>query len=326
VEPGDDTPLGAEIADQADAMLRRMRASTSRPRPRRRALPRLLVGVSVIRRRQRAPGTSSAQGDRVALLPLRRRKAAAHHRQKLRRRAARRHGSHFTCGATRPACRSAPASAEAITRAWIYTGFTGIDGQSFIETYSHPYVYAELPMNIKEGTPEFQRVVTALRNLMVDQRGIISPGVELKFLESASKAATVKDVFIAWMDDVEVGHLPRTLGVELTTEAGSNGLGHGRDAQGARRRRAGSDRGAGRQRRGRHQPADAAAVDHLQLGSHGAGAAGVPSQVGKPVDKKSEAETRKTDAEALKIVGPVIKTFSRSQLRSASTSTIRRSE
>lgn len=122
---------------------------------------------------------------------------------------------------------------RSILKPWLYKGYCLIDGMSFIERFGHPHVQVELPPSIKEGSPELERAKSAARSLIADQIGLVPPGVSIKILESVSKAATVRDVYLAFVEFCDAAISKAILGQTGTTETGrgQGGLGTGGAAQ-----------------------------------------------------------------------------------------------
>ncbi len=112
---------------------------------------------------------------------------------------------------------------RSILKPWLYKGYCLIDGMSFIERFGHPHVQVELPPTVKEGSPELQRAKTAALGIMTDQVGLVPPGVAIKLLDAASKAGTVRDVFLAFAEFCDAAISKAVNGQTLTTEIGGKG-------------------------------------------------------------------------------------------------------
>jgi phage gp29-like protein len=118
-----------------------------------------------------------------------------------------------------------------LAKLWLYKSLALIDCASFLEKFGQPHIQIELPAHIKEGSVEFERAVAAAQSFIADQIGIVSPGVTIKAIEAINKAATVKDVYIAFLQYLDDAIAVCVLGATLTTGSGDGGFGHGAEAQ-----------------------------------------------------------------------------------------------
>lgn len=112
---------------------------------------------------------------------------------------------------------------RSILRPWLYKGFALVDGMSYLERFGHPHVWAEIPRDIREGSPLMDRCKDAIRALVVDNASLVPAGVTLHTLEAVNKAATVKDVYLAFVEWCELAISKAILGQTLTTQAGPRG-------------------------------------------------------------------------------------------------------
>jgi len=112
---------------------------------------------------------------------------------------------------------------RSILRPWLYAGFAVVDTSSFLERFGHPYVFAETPPNLQEGSPEIERVKAALRALVVDSSALVPPGVKIQFLSAIDKAGTVRDAFLAFVEWCEGAISKAVNGQTLTAQIGDKG-------------------------------------------------------------------------------------------------------
>jgi len=190
-----------------------------------------------------------------------------------------------------------------IAKPWLYKSYNLIDGMSFIERFGHPHVQVELPPNVKEGSPELERAKGAARALIADQIGLVPAGVKVTILESITKAATVRDVYLAFIEYLDAAISKAINGVTATTEltrtGGALGVGGAAEVQ----------------ERAEQQLVQlrAARIDQMLTTDligpwtvwHYGPQAPKPRLrhlVEPPTDEKAEAETRKTRAETLKVL------------------------
>jgi phage gp29-like protein len=120
---------------------------------------------------------------------------------------------------------------RAIVKFWLYKHLNLIDGMSFLERFGHPHVQVEIPSNIKPGSEEFERAKAAALSFIVDQVGLVPPGVTIKFVDAINKAGTLKDMYIAFWDWCDTAFALAIEGQTLTSAAGPGGLGHGAEAE-----------------------------------------------------------------------------------------------
>lgn len=188
-----------------------------------------------------------------------------------------------------------------LAKLWLYKALALIDCASFLEKFGQPHIQIELPSHIKDGSPEFDRAVAAAQSFIADQIGIVSPGVTIKAIEAINKAATVRDVYIAFLQYLDDAIAVCVLGATLTTTAGPGGLGHGQEA---------AQHGQVRQDITEFEAAQLDEMLNEQLfkqwkNYHYGPQAPMPrfcSEVGEPEDEQAKATTLKTRADTLSVL------------------------
>jgi phage gp29-like protein len=188
-----------------------------------------------------------------------------------------------------------------LAKLWLYKALALIDCASFLEKFGQPHIQIELPSHIKDGSPEFERAVAAAQSFIADQIGIVSPGVTIKAIEAINKAATVNDVYIAFLRYLDEAIAVCVLGATLTTTSGPGGLGHGGEA---------AQHGEVRQDITEFEAAQLDEMVNEQLfkpwkNYHYGPLAPMPrfcSEVGAPVDEQAKATTLKTRADTLAVL------------------------
>lgn len=122
---------------------------------------------------------------------------------------------------------------RSVAKLWLYKSFALIDTASYLERFGHPHIQVNLPAGYKEGSPELERAKAAARSLVTDQVGLVPPNVTMTILETISKAATVRDVYLAFMEWCDRGISKAVLGHASAVEAGTSRLGGSGDAENA---------------------------------------------------------------------------------------------
>lgn len=116
---------------------------------------------------------------------------------------------------------------RSVGKLWIAKGYTLIETTGYIERFGSPHVQVNLNKTLHEGDPLLGRIKDAARSFITDQIGILPSGATLQVVEAVNKAATVRDVFLAFMDFCDLGISKAILGQVLTADAGPGGIGHG---------------------------------------------------------------------------------------------------
>ncbi len=121
---------------------------------------------------------------------------------------------------------------RAIAKLWHYKSTFIVDLASYMERFGHPHVQVTVPQHFKEGSDEMKRAKDAARAMLTDMIGIVPEGTLVELTESISKAATVRDTYLAcinWCDD-SISKV--ATGATLTADASrTGGLGHGQEAK-----------------------------------------------------------------------------------------------
>jgi phage gp29-like protein len=112
---------------------------------------------------------------------------------------------------------------RSVLRAWMYAGYCAVDGMSFLERFGHPHVHVEVPREIRENSTLMERIKNAARSIIVDNYALVPAGVTLKILDTVAKAATVRDVYLAFIEWCESAISKALLGQTLTTQPGKEG-------------------------------------------------------------------------------------------------------
>ncbi len=151
---------------------------------------------------------------------------------------------------------------------------------------------------MKEGSPELERAKSAARSLIADQIGLVPPGVSIKILDAVGKAATVRDVYLAFIEWCDAA-ISKAIDGQTITEVGHGGsLG---DGGGAKVGETVSQRLKEMRARRLDEYLSRTLLKQWTTYHHGpdASAPRLRHDVGAPVDKKSEADTELTRAKTL---------------------------
>jgi phage gp29-like protein len=184
-----------------------------------------------------------------------------------------------------------------VAKLWLYKGYNLIDCASYLERFGHPFITIQVPPHLREGAPELERAKDAAKALMADQVGLLPAGVELKFLEAIQKAASIKDVYLAFIAWCEKAIAKAMLGQAETSEMGEGSRARSQVANELRQDRKEAHGGW------LDELLNAQLLGPWTVYHYGPTAPRprICHKVGAPVDEKARAETRKVEAETMAI-------------------------